>query len=143
MKNSALIANPFKGNEPFYMDFESFYGSFCNTLEEEDARKAYEEYATHDSRNVLRECMGEAGEVNLDIPHAPFLFIGGSEDQIIPPALNEKSANAYTHELSITDFKEFAQRSHFICGEPGWHEVAEYTAEWLQNQHEKLHVSTI
>ena len=87
--------------------------------------------------------MGEAGEVDLDIPHAPLLFIGGSEDQIIPPALNEKNANAYTHELSITDFKEFAQRSHFICGEPGWHEVAEYTAEWLQNQHEKLHVNTI
>jgi pimeloyl-ACP methyl ester carboxylesterase len=30
MKNSALIANPFKGNEPYFMDMESFHGSFCN-----------------------------------------------------------------------------------------------------------------
>ena len=32
MKNSALIANPFKGNEPFYTDLESFHDAFCNTM---------------------------------------------------------------------------------------------------------------
>src|ERR1700709_649676 len=30
MKNSALITNPFKGNEPFMMDLESFHGSSFN-----------------------------------------------------------------------------------------------------------------
>jgi pimeloyl-ACP methyl ester carboxylesterase len=136
IKNSALIANPFKGNEPFYTDLESFHESFCNTMTMEETEHAFNEYATHDSRNVLRDCMGEAGEIDMDMIHAPLLFIGGSEDQIIPASLNQKNAEAYTDEVSITDFKEFAGRGHFICGQPGWEEVADYVADWLENHKE-------
>jgi pimeloyl-ACP methyl ester carboxylesterase len=144
MKNSALIANPFKGNEPFYMDLKSFHGSFCNTLTEEQAQEAWTKFATHDSRNVLRDCMGEAGQIDLELPHQPLLLIGGSEDQIIPASLNQKNAEAYSDEVSITDFKEFAGRSHFICGEPGWEEVAAYVAEWLEKHKEmQYHPSEI
>ena len=41
IKNSGLIANPFKGNEPFMLDLESFHGSFCNTMTMEQTRQAY------------------------------------------------------------------------------------------------------
>jgi pimeloyl-ACP methyl ester carboxylesterase len=131
MKNSALIANPFKGNEPFMMDLESFHGSFCNTMSMEETEQAYNETATHDSRNVLRDCMGEAGQIDLDLPHAPLLFIGGEEDEIIPYDLNQKNAEAYTDEVSIVDFKAFPNRGHWICGQQGWEEVADYISEWL------------
>jgi pimeloyl-ACP methyl ester carboxylesterase len=141
MKNSALIANPFMGNEPFYTDLESFHDSFCNTMTMEETEQAFNEYATHDSRNVLRDCMGEVGHIDLDMIHAPLLFIGGSEDEIIPASLNERNAEAYTDEVSITDFKEFAGRSHFICGQPGWEEVADYVADWLQ-KHEEFRYNT-
>ena len=134
MKNSALIANPLKGNEPFFMDLESFHKSFCNTMTMEETAVAYEETATHDSRNVLRDCMGEHGKIDLDLPHAPMLFIGGVSDEIIPASLNEKNRNAYTDNTSITDFRSFLDRGHFICGQPGWEEVAEYIAQWLQRQ---------
>ncbi|MEO3406792.1 alpha/beta hydrolase [Mucilaginibacter sp. CAU 1740] len=131
MKNSALIANPFKGNEPFFMDLESFHGSFCNTMSIEETEVAFNETATHDSRNVLRDCMGEAGHIDLELPHAPLLFIGGEEDEIIPYELNEKNAKAYTDEISITDFKAFPNRGHWICGQAGWEEIANYISEWL------------
>lgn len=136
MKNSALIANPFKGNEPFLMDVESFHGSFCNTMTNEENEQAYNETATHDSRNVLRDCMGEAGQIDLEMPHAPLLFIGGEEDEIIPYELNEKNAEAYTDEISITDFKAFPNRSHWICGQQGWQEVADYISEWLSTHNQ-------
>lgn len=136
MKNSALIANPFKGNEPFYTDLESFHESFCNTMSMEETQAAFEETATHDSRNVLRDCMGEAGQIDTDLPHAPLLFIGGQEDQIIPYELNQRNAEAYTDEVSIVDFKVFPNRGHWICGQPGWEEVAAYISEWLQAHEE-------
>lgn len=132
-KNSALITNPFKGNDPFYMDAESFHGSFANTLSEDAARKAFEEFATQDSRNVLRDCMGKAGQLDMELAHAPLLFIAGEEDKIIPHTLNEKNAEAYSDTASITDFKEFSKRSHYICGEPGWEEVAEYAYTWIHS----------
>lgn len=134
MKNSALIANPFKGNSPFEMDFESFQSSFCNTMTTQEAMEAYQDYATHDSRNVLRDCMGEAGAIDLDKPHVPLLFIGGEKDQIIPPELNEKNAKAYTDKGSVAFYQEFPNRGHFICGQPGWEEVAANVADWLDQQ---------
>jgi pimeloyl-ACP methyl ester carboxylesterase len=136
MKNSALIANPFKGNEPFYTDLESFHESFCNTMSLEETQIAFDETATHDSRNVLRDCMGEAGQIDMDMPHAPLLFIGGEEDEIIPYELNRRNAGAYTDEVSIVDFKAFPNRGHWICGQPGWKEVAAYISEWLQTHEE-------
>jgi pimeloyl-ACP methyl ester carboxylesterase len=141
MKNSALIANPFKGNEPFYMDLESFYGSFCNTMTMEETEKAYNETATHDSRNVLRDCMGEAGKVDVDLPHVPLLFIAGKEDAIIPFELSERNSEAYTDKLCISEFKEFADRGHFICGQEGWEQVASYIYDWLK-KHEELKYHT-
>lgn len=130
-KNSTLITNPLKGDQPFEMDEQSFHDSFANTMSMEGSNAAFRTYATHDSRNVLRDCMGSGGQIDLDLPHFPLLFIGGEDDQIIPPALNEKNAKAYTDEKSITAFKEFKHRSHFICGEPGWEEVATYVYQWL------------
>jgi pimeloyl-ACP methyl ester carboxylesterase len=131
-KNSFSIANPFKGDEPFYMTPEGFHDAFCNTLDEVAAKAEYEKTATHDSRNVLRDCMMEPGHVDLELPHAPLLFIAGEKDHIIPHGLVEKNSKAYSEESGTAAFREFENRSHYICGEPGWEEVAEYVYAWLQ-----------
>ncbi|TXK52660.1 alpha/beta hydrolase [Pontibacter qinzhouensis] len=131
-KNSAVIANPLKGDEPIYMDLETFKTAFANTLSDEEVAIAYEQFATHDSRNVLRDCMGGSGKIDLSLSHPPLLLLAGEKDQIIPPTLVEKNAKAYEDEGGVISFKEFAGRSHFICGEPGWEEVASYTIEWLK-----------
>ncbi len=131
LKNSTLIMNPLKGNEPFYMDVETFQAAFCNTLTLEQAKAPFEQTATHDSRNVLRTCLGSDGKVDLDAPHVPLLFVTGEEDQIIPDSLVETNAKAYSDAAGIVDFKVFPKRSHFICGEPGWEEVAMYVLDWV------------
>lgn len=133
-KNSVTIANPFKGDEPIYTTVESFHEAFCSPMSKEDSKKAFDEFATHDSRNVLRDCMGEAGEIDVAQAHAPLLFIGGEEDKIIPAELNQKNADAYTDENSISHFKSFAGRGHFICGQKGWEEIADYVHNWLQHE---------
>lgn len=138
IKNSAIITNPFKGDEPVYMDAKTFHGAFANTLSEEAAAAAFEQTATHDSRNVLRDCMGASGRIDLERPHAPLLLIAAEEDEIIPADLCEKNFNAYEDADSITDFRRFVGRSHFICGEPGWEEVATFVAEWLEQNGREL-----
>lgn len=134
LKNSALINNPLKGNEPFYTDLETFHGAFCNTMSIEQTAVAFQETATHDSRNVLRTCLGSAGNVDLETVHPPLLFVGGSADEIIPADLNEKNAQAYSSDAGVVDLKIFEGKAHFICGEPGWEEVADFVAEWVQKQ---------
>jgi pimeloyl-ACP methyl ester carboxylesterase len=86
--------------------------------------------------------MGEAGKVDLDIPHVPLLFIGGEKDEIIPPELNEKNSEAYTDDGSACYFEEFEGRGHFICGQPGWEQVAETIADWLEEDVTSLNART-
>ena len=31
-------------------------------------------------------------------------------------------------------YKEFHGRSHYICNEPGWEEVARFIANWIDQQ---------
>lgn len=128
-KNSISIANPLKGDEPFYMTPQGFHDSFCNTMSEEESNAAYEKTALHDSRNILRDCLLSDGEFELHNTNKPLLFIGGEKDQIIPSELNEKNAKAY--EEGLATFKEFQNRGHYICNQPGWDEVMAYAAGWL------------
>lgn len=132
IKNSAIITNPLKGDDPVLMDEKTFHGSFANTLTEELAAMAFAATATHDSRNVLRDCMGGAGKIDLSTPHAPLLLVAGEKDKIIPADLCEKNFRAYTDEGGVTAFQEFEGRSHFICGETGWEDVAGFVVEWLE-----------
>ena len=137
-KNAAMIANPFKGDDPILQTPESFHEAFCNTLDEAAARKAFEETATYDSRNVLRGCLGASGQVDVDLPHVPLLFISAKEDRIIPTELVEKNSKAYSDTtIGTASFKEFTGRSHYICGEPGWEVVADYILNWIEKQEEK------
>lgn len=132
LKNSAIIANPLAGNEPIMMDAKTFHGAFANSLSEEEAAREFEATATHDSRNVLRGCMGPDGKVDVDAPHGPLLLIGGEKDEIIPEHLTEKNFKAYTDEASVTEFAPFAGRSHYICNEPGWEEVADAALAFVE-----------
>ncbi|AMR33832.1 hypothetical protein A0256_21520 [Mucilaginibacter sp. PAMC 26640] len=144
MKNSTLILNPLKGDEPFFMDLESFHGSFCNTMTMDATKLAYDETATHDSRNVLRDCLGEAGQIDTDLPHAPLLFIGGEKDEIIPASLNKRNSEAFSDEISISEYREFENRGHWICGQEGWEDVAGFIESWLQRHKEvQYHTSQV
>jgi len=132
LRNAASITNPLKGDDPFMMTPEGFHQNFCNTMSEMESDEAYAHTATHDSRNILRDCLTEVGEVDLDLVHAPLLFIAGEKDEIIPPELNKKNAEAYTDQHSVVDFKEFPNRGHWICGQSGWEEIAGYAYDWMQ-----------
>ena len=133
-RNSLTITNPLKGDEPFPMDADGFYQNFGNTMSRAESDTAFERYGIPESRNVLRDCLGKAGVIDLNVRHVPLLFVAAEKDEIIPPELCEKNARAYTDPSSSADFREFANRGHFICTQPGWKEVAESVEQWIESQ---------
>lgn len=132
LRNSAAIINPLAGAEPFRMEYSYFKQHFANGINDEEALHLYETYMVHESRDVLRDVMGPHGAVDLDIPHAPLLFIAGSEDRLVPASLVETNAISHSDEHSTHHYKEFAGRSHVICLEDNWEEVAREVADWLK-----------
>jgi pimeloyl-ACP methyl ester carboxylesterase len=131
-RNSAAITNPLKGDQPFPMDADGFHKNFGNTMTREASDIAFEQFGMSESRNVLRDSMGDLGKIDVERPHVPLLFIGAEKDEIVPAHLCERNAKAYTDPTSRADYMMFSGRGHFICGEPRWEEVATYVADWLQ-----------
>jgi pimeloyl-ACP methyl ester carboxylesterase len=131
MRNTATITNPFAGDEPFIMTPELFYANFGNTMTEADSNAAHAKFAVHESRQVLRDILGEDGQIDIEQPHVPFLFIGAEKDEIIPAPLVMRNAHAYTDDRSHHQYIEFSGRGHFICGQNGWEEVALTISNWL------------
>ena len=107
--------------------------AFFNTLPDDEKERAFEKYAVPESYKVSRQLVLNSYS-NLDFkkPHAPILFIGGGSDHIFPPALTKTIAGKYKDKNSSVELKIFEGKSHFICGEEGWRNVADYILDWLK-----------
>jgi pimeloyl-ACP methyl ester carboxylesterase len=127
--------NPFAPqSQPIEMTFERFQYTFVNSMPLEKQRAAFERYVVPESRRVPAGSLTGVARVDFKKPGAPLLLIAGSNDHLIPAALVRSNYNRYRRPGSITDFKEFAGRTHFIVGQEHWEEVADFVGDWLDGQ---------
>ncbi len=116
-------------SSPVEMTFERFQYTFVNGIPLPEQRAAYDKYVVPESRRIPRQSL--TAKVDFKRPHSPLLLVAGSADNIIPASLNKSNYAKYKMSSSVTDFKEFAGRTHFIIGQKDWEEVADYTLAWL------------
>jgi pimeloyl-ACP methyl ester carboxylesterase len=129
------VINPFKGNSPFKPSVNWFHDAFCNTMTIAETIAIYNEYVVPESRNIPRSMLNDPyGKINFNLPHHPLLFISGEKDNIIPTSLNVSNLKAYNDRNSVRDFKTFPNRTHYICGQKGWEEVAEFVQDWIMGR---------
>jgi pimeloyl-ACP methyl ester carboxylesterase len=131
LKANFPAINPLLLNRPAQMTFEQFQYAFVNTLPPGEQRRIYDRYAVPESRGVPTSSLGAAGKVDFTKPRPPLLITAGEKDHIIPASLNRTNYQKY-HGPIVTDFKEFPGRDHFLIGEKGWEEVADYSLAWLE-----------
>ncbi len=127
------VINPFKGNSAFVPTVEWFQKAFCNTMNMDETKKVYDAYVVPESRNIPRSMLSDPfGKIDFHKAHAPLLFISGEKDSIIPYSLNVSNVKAYQDKSSIREHKIFEGRTHYICGQEGWEDVADYVAKWIE-----------
>lgn len=134
LKANLPVLNPLKGNSVFEPSLDWFHYAFCNTSTREEAQQLFDASVVPESRNIPRSSTGNDGKIDFNQPHPPLLFIAGEKDNIVPAALNEKNYKAYANKTSRTALKVFPGRTHSICSQTGWEEVAEYAKNWLKEQ---------
>lgn len=132
LKANLPTINPLKGDSICLPSVKWFQYAFCNTMTVEETAKEYEQFVVPESRNIPRSSTGKHGAIDFAKPHVPLLMIAGEKDHIIPASLNKKNHAAYHDKNSVCDLKEFKGRTHYICGQPQWEEVANYVDEWLK-----------
>ncbi|KAF2326524.1 alpha/beta hydrolase [Flavobacterium ginsenosidimutans] len=115
----------------FLMSFPQWQYAFTNGMPEEWQDKAYCESAIPESKLIVRDTITSVAKVDFKAPHKPLLLIAGSIDHTIPESLNFSNYKKYSDKDSITDFKVFPNRNHFVLNQPGWQEIAVYIHEWI------------
>ncbi|MCU0444362.1 MAG: alpha/beta hydrolase [Microscillaceae bacterium] len=138
IKSNIGTINPLKGNSLFCGTKEWFHYAICNTLSRQESDAIYEKTIIPESRNIPRSSRMNDGKIDFNQPHAPLLFIGAEKDHIIPIGLNIKNVKAYKDKQSIVEFKEFKGRSHSICVQTDWQEVARFIADWIAKNTSQL-----
>ena len=125
-------------NKVMTMSYESFATTFAQTLPENEKRAAYERYiAPTPGLIYLTGAFGIGAGIHTGNPkRAPLLMAVGSEDVTMDPPVVRAAYNKQKKSPSVTEFKEFKGRSHFLIHEPGWEEVADYAINWARN-HQK------
>jgi pimeloyl-ACP methyl ester carboxylesterase len=132
------LSNPLNNHRAVPLTAEQFHYAFGNTLSEEESLKVFQRYAVPGPDHVLFQ----AGLANFN-PHAvttvdfhndtraPLLLIAGDKDHIAPPSVVKATYKLYhSKSKALTDYKEFEGRSHYILGQNGWEEVADYALDW-------------
>jgi pimeloyl-ACP methyl ester carboxylesterase len=133
-----ILRNPANRHRAVGFTKEQFHYAFANTLSREESDKVYERYhipapGSFVWAGPLANFTPGHQDTYVDFRNearAPLLFIAGSEDNLMPPAVNQSNAKHYRQVKSVTDYKEFAGRSHYTVGQEGWEEVADYALEW-------------
>jgi pimeloyl-ACP methyl ester carboxylesterase len=124
--------NPFAGNRPIQMTLKRFHYTFCNTMSRGASDQAFERYVVPESRNVPRSTLTKQAKIDFRVPHVPLYLLAGDSDHLIPASLVEKYAVAYAKAGHPVELRTFANRSHFICNQAGWEEVADAAFDWLE-----------
>lgn len=118
----------------FLMSFSQWQYAFTNGMDCDDQKEAYYQFAIPESKLIVRDTITKVAKVNFQNPHAPLLLTSGSDDHTIPASLNYANYQKYQHSNSVTDYKEFKGRNHFVLGQATWKEDADYILDWIGRQ---------
>lgn len=138
-KSNFLVLKSFRGWKKIHrISFKQFRYAFIHLLPEEEQKEIYETYVVPNGGRIFYQVafslFNSASKVNFkNHERAPLLLIAGEKDKAVPAKLNKTNYKKYKKSKAITNFKEFENRCHWIIGQDGWEEVANYILEWLNN----------
>ena len=119
-------------NKALPFTFESFRKGFANTLPESQMRAEYEAQCVPSPGRIFFDVvLGRGAKVNWKNPRrAPLLLIAAEHDRTVPAPMVKTNYKAQKKAGSATDFHLFYGRSHYLCNEAGWEDVADYCLDW-------------
>ena len=123
---------PFGWRRVLKQSFRTFRTTFAQTLPESRKRAVYDRYwAPTPGRLYYQGALAIGTGIHPRNPdRPPLLLIAGEKDITITPSMVRATFRKQRHAPSLTAFKSFPGRSHFLFAEPGWEEIADYAIRW-------------
>ena len=120
--------------KPFRLTFNEVAYSMLQLMPVEDQQELFSRFVYESGRAAYEigywfldwKRASEVGESKID---CPVLIIAGIHDKATPASVIRQVADKYK---AVVTYKEYDNHSHWVIGEPGWQEIAEYTLDWLR-----------
>jgi pimeloyl-ACP methyl ester carboxylesterase len=133
-----ILGNPFSYSRTTSLSPKQFNYAFTNELDAVQSKKVYDRYSIPAANSILWDAalalLNPKASSKVDYKktdRAPLLFIAGSKDHIVPPAINKGNLRKYVkNSTAVTDYREFPNRTHHTVGQKGWEEVADFAIQW-------------
>ena len=143
-----ILGNPFSYKRTTSLSPKQFNYAFTNELDAVESKKVYDRYSIPAANAILWDAalalLNPKASSKVDYKktdRAPLLFIAGSNDHIVPPAINKGNMRKYVkNSTAVTDYREFPNRTHHTVGQKGWEEVADFAIQWA-NAHARDQVT--
>lgn len=130
-----VLGDPFSGGKVVSMTKKFFATRFANGLPADQVDEHFARYIVPTAGKVYWDGVvsGGAGPINWkSASRAPLLLIGGGKDLIAPASMTRAIFNKQKRAKSLTELKIYPDRSHYLCAEPGWEEVADFALAWAE-----------
>ncbi len=123
-------------NKPVRLTYKEACYAVFNNMPEDIKKSEYEKLVWESARVIkeigFRPALGIGKKVTMVDEtkiHCPVLVLAGCLDRITPLYFQRKLA-----EKLNAEYREFSDMAHFIIGEKGWEDVADYIYVWLNEQ---------
>jgi pimeloyl-ACP methyl ester carboxylesterase len=120
------------------MSVADFRWGWAHTQTEAEAQAAYDRFVVPTPRRVYQAGANAPFTSLLALRPAarkqPLLFIAGGEDRTVSASMVRAAFAIQKKSPSVTELHDFPDRTHWICGAPGWEEVADDAIGWLEAQ---------
>lgn len=130
-----VMRNPLNYSKSVSLTPKQFHFGFAGTLSFKDAQEVWEaEHVPAPGRPVFQLALGNfvpraANTVDYRKADRPaLLMVASSADRMAPPSVVQENVRRY--KSGVVDYREYAGRSHFTVGEPGWETVLDESLEW-------------
>lgn len=132
-----VLKNPANHHKAVGYTLEQWKYAFTNGFSDEQAEALYNRYHVPASGRILWNSVTAnllPGHQDTWVDYknpdrAPLLFISGSTDNLMPPAIQQSNAKHYKGEGTLTEVKEF-EGPHLLPSYEGWETVADYALDW-------------
>ncbi len=130
---AAPVLLRWKGWElPFLLSREAFAASFANAAPPELQNEAYDKLVVPAPGRIFYDNAFWIGTgVHPARRAQPLLITAAEKDRTVTPFTAMGAFNRQKSSPAETDFKYFPGHSHFLIGEPGWEDVANYILRWV------------
>ena len=135
------LINPRNNHRAVPLTAAQFHYAFLHTESREESFRVFQRYAVPGADHVLFQTelanFNPFAESAVNVRRnnrAPLLLVAGAQDHMIPPRIVKSNHRLYRHSNAITEYQEFQDRTHFIIGQSGWQEVANYSLDWARDQ---------